>query len=165
MELSERNNKVKNLKIKFEALVQKNHGSSGEGDGEEHSQAYYVIKAAQEREELQRKGDELSAKIIQSEKELKSLQNALILLKNLGQKMHDISKNKGITREDLRLKEATKEQCDAASESLFAKKRDFQRAEREYEEDMRRYTEIKNKAETLAERRSKLISQLNGLSK
>lgn len=66
MELSERNNKVKNLKIKYEALVQKNHGSNGEG--EEHSQAYYVIKAAQEREELQRKGDELSAKIIQSEK-------------------------------------------------------------------------------------------------
>lgn len=64
MELSERNNKVKNLKIKYEALVQKNHGSSRDGDTE-HSQAYYVIKAAQEKEELQRKGDELSAKIIQ----------------------------------------------------------------------------------------------------
>jgi hypothetical protein len=32
MELSERNNKVKNLKVKFEALVQKNHGSNDEGD-------------------------------------------------------------------------------------------------------------------------------------
>lgn len=56
IELAERTNKVKNLKIKYEALVQKNHGS-GEGDTTEHSQAYYVIKAAQEREELQRKGD------------------------------------------------------------------------------------------------------------
>ncbi len=55
IELAERRNKVKNLRIKYESLVQKAHGSE---DGEaEHSQAYYVIKASQEREELQRKGD------------------------------------------------------------------------------------------------------------
>jgi hypothetical protein len=43
--LAERKNKVKNLKIKYESLVQKAHGS--EGGSTEHSQAYYVIKAAQ----------------------------------------------------------------------------------------------------------------------
>ena len=68
VELAERKNKVKNQKIKYESLVQKNKASNGETEGVgEHSQAYYLIKAAQEKEELRRKGDELNAKIKKSE--------------------------------------------------------------------------------------------------
>jgi len=52
IELSERKNKVKNLKIKYESLIQNNKAGNAEDDLREHSQAYYVIKAAQEREEL-----------------------------------------------------------------------------------------------------------------
>lgn len=47
VELQRRNTKVKNLRIKFEGLVQKNKSSTGEVDAAgEHTQAYYVIKAA-----------------------------------------------------------------------------------------------------------------------
>jgi UDP-glucose:O-linked fucose beta-1,3-glucosyltransferase len=54
VQLSTQKNKVNNHKIKYEALIQKNKPSGdGESDStQEHSQAYYVIKAAQEREEL-----------------------------------------------------------------------------------------------------------------
>lgn len=82
VELQLRKNKVKNLRIKYEGLVQKSQSSSGEVEAVgEHSQAYYVIKAAQEKEELQRYGDELDGKIRKCEKEIKALANTLDHLK------------------------------------------------------------------------------------
>lgn len=49
------------LAARYEVLV----GRVKKEEGEERSQAYYVIKAAQEREQLQREGDQLDAQIRQ----------------------------------------------------------------------------------------------------
>ncbi len=88
---------VKNLRIKYESLVQKSKAGAGEVSGkEEHSQAYYVIKASQEREELQRKGDDLNAKILKSEKELQALDNTHQHLKNRNSNYRDSFLNKVI---------------------------------------------------------------------
>jgi len=55
MELSQKITRANNLKLKYDSIVQKNKKSSDDDGGvEEHSQAYYVIKTAQEKEELQR---------------------------------------------------------------------------------------------------------------
>ena len=81
---------MKNLRIKYEGLIQKNKGGSdGDGEVQEHSQAYFVIKAAQDREELQRYGDELDGKIRKCEKELRALKNTLDHLKGRNKNYRD----------------------------------------------------------------------------
>ena len=63
-ELRERATRIDQLKKKYEVLVMTIAPSGGDdGDGEQHSQAYYLVKAAQEREELQHQGDELDIKV------------------------------------------------------------------------------------------------------
>jgi hypothetical protein len=51
MELRAGESTVDKLRSRFEVLAR--------GDGEGKPQSYYIIKAAQQREELQRRGDEL----------------------------------------------------------------------------------------------------------
>jgi len=163
VELSERLNKVKNLKIKYEALVQKKQSSDGLGDINDHSQAYYVIKAAQEREELQRKGDELNAKIIQSEKELKALENTLNHLKGRNSDFRDGFLNKGMTNKDVDQKSALEQQMNAASENYFKKKKEFQTKTKDYEEDLRRYNELQNRLAYVSQRRNETDVQVRKL--
>jgi len=160
VELSERLNKVKNLKIKYEALVQKKQSSDGMEDINDHSQAYYVIKAAQEREELQRKGDELNAKIIQSEKELKALDNTLNHLKNRNSNFRDGFLNRGMTNRDVEQKSALEQQMNVASENYFKKKREFQSKTKDYEEDLRRYNELQNRLTYVSQRRNEINGQV-----
>ena len=75
MELSLKITRAKNLKLKYESLISKNKG--GEEGGEKYSQAYYVIKTAQEKEELQRQKDEMEGKINKTRKDLRSLKMTL----------------------------------------------------------------------------------------
>jgi coiled-coil domain-containing protein 39 len=76
-ELRDRTGKVEKLKRRYEILM--TQFATEDGD-EDHSQAYYVIKAAQKREELQREGDELDSSIRKAEKEIKALENTLKLM-------------------------------------------------------------------------------------
>merc|ERR1719373_1006896 len=57
IELAERKQKIYNLKSKYENIMCKVKKEDGE---EQFSQAHYMIKAAQDKEELQRQGDELA---------------------------------------------------------------------------------------------------------
>jgi len=86
--LAEKLLKVEKLDNKY-GIVCGKMGADGDGDGDgEHTQAYYVIKAAQEREELQRQGDELDQKIQKAEREIRALEKTLqhLFAKNAGYK-------------------------------------------------------------------------------
>lgn len=95
VELSMKLTRAKNLKLKYESLIQKNKkGDEGE---EKYSQAYYIIKTAQEKEELQRQKDEMEGKITKCRKDLKSLKKTLSSLKERNEKLKKalILKEKG----------------------------------------------------------------------
>ncbi|XP_077204436.1 coiled-coil domain-containing protein 39 [Paroedura picta] len=78
-EFHERLSKIDKLKSRYEIITIVMMPPEGE---EEKSQVYYVIKAAQEKEDLQREGDALDAKIQQAEKECAALRNTLHVLNN-----------------------------------------------------------------------------------
>ena len=96
MELTQKLIRAKNLKLKYESLINKT--SKNEDGGEEkYSQAYYVIKTAQEKEELQRQGDEMAGKIAKCKKDLSSLKKTLEALQTRNDKLKKalILKQKG----------------------------------------------------------------------
>lgn len=74
LELSEKKLKISKLAAKYDVLAGKMKSLDEPEGNDDKSQAYFVIKAAQEREELQREGDALDAEISKAEKEVAALQ-------------------------------------------------------------------------------------------
>jgi UDP-glucose:O-linked fucose beta-1,3-glucosyltransferase len=123
VELQQRTNMVKNLRIKYEGLVCKNQSSSGEVEHHD-SQAYYVIKCQQVKEELQRQGDELDGKVKKCEKEIKALLNTLSHLQVRNKNYRD-KFMQGAEGADLERKQILDDQYRAATETFFRKQRDL----------------------------------------
>ncbi|KAM7043808.1 coiled-coil domain-containing protein 39 isoform 2-T2 [Acridotheres tristis] len=71
--------KIDKLKCRYEMFTLSMMPPEGE---EMKSQAYYVIKAAQEKEALQQEGDDLDAKICKAQKEITAMENSLCVLKS-----------------------------------------------------------------------------------
>ncbi|XP_076356242.1 coiled-coil domain containing protein 39 isoform X2 [Tachypleus tridentatus] len=75
-QLQECKNKINNMQTRYQLLL----GTLGVNKEDEKSQAYLLIKAAQEKEELRLRGVELSAVVSQAEEEMVALKNSVELV-------------------------------------------------------------------------------------
>ncbi|KAF6258267.1 hypothetical protein COO60DRAFT_1139442 [Scenedesmus sp. NREL 46B-D3] len=116
LELRDRQQKVDVLATKFETLASKNRATDPDG-GEPKSQAYYIIKAAQEREELQVAGDALDARITTAEAEVGMLSNTLSHMQATNVAFSS-SLRQGDTKAALQQRNALREQLDASYDKL-----------------------------------------------
>ena len=118
LELSEKQLKITKLNAKYDVLAGKmKSADEPEGVDSDKSQAYYVIKAAQEREELQREGDALDSEISKAEKEVAALQATMakIMEKNVAYRNSFRSVDE---REVAGIMETLKQQLDIAFDRM-----------------------------------------------
>ncbi|XP_053513771.1 coiled-coil domain-containing protein 39 isoform X2 [Artibeus jamaicensis] len=128
-EFHERLSKIDKLKNRYEILTVVMLPPEGE---EENTQTYYVIKAAQEKEELQREGDSLDAKINKAEKEIYALENTLQVLNSCNNNYKQSFKKVTPSSDEYELKIQLEEQKRAADEKYRYKQRQL----RELQEDI-----------------------------
>ncbi|XP_006535562.1 coiled-coil domain-containing protein 39 isoform X2 [Mus musculus] len=128
-EFHERLSKIDKLKNRYEILTVVMLPPEGE---EEKTQSYYVIKAAQEKEELQREGDSLDAKINKAEKEIYALQNTLQVLNSCNSNYKQSFKKVTPSSDEYALKIQLEEQKRTADERYRCKQRQI----RELQEDI-----------------------------
>ncbi|XP_049631867.1 coiled-coil domain-containing protein 39 [Suncus etruscus] len=160
-EYHERLSKIDKLKNRYELIIVVMLPPEGE---EEKTQAYYVIKAAQEKEELQREGDSLDAKISKAEKEIKALENTLQVMNSCNYKYKKSFQKVTPASAEYEVKKQLEERKRAADEKC----RYQQRQIRELQEDIQSMENtldvlehLTKKANAKLAEKQDLLSQLN----
>merc|ERR1719163_2245720 len=160
--------KVAALKAKFETLAKsmaRDDDDDDDGSGpSERSQAYYVIKAAQKREELQREGDELDSKIRTAEREIRALEATLHHLVDRNQEFRT-----GFQKADMDSRvgaqlQALEQQVKQASDSLFKKRKELQRVANDLEDDQGRAGQVQEQLKHLSRHNENVLYALKELA-
>ncbi|NXY45981.1 CCD39 protein, partial [Ceuthmochares aereus] len=119
-EIQERLSKIDKLTCRYEILTIAMMPPEGE---EEKALTYYVIKAAQEKEELHCEGDNLDAKICKAEEEIAALENTVCILNNCNNNYQNSFKEVTETSEECEEKLKLEEEKRAADQQYRYKQR------------------------------------------
>ncbi|KAM3834526.1 coiled-coil domain-containing protein 39 [Vipera latastei] len=149
-EFHERLSKIEKLKSRYEIITIVMMPPEGE---EEKTQAYYVIKAAQEKEDLQREGDSLDAMIQKAEKECIALENTLHVLDNCNSNYRNSFKQVVEKSEEHKEKTKLEEEKRAADEKHRYKRRQI----KELQEDIQA---MQNNLDTLVKKEALLQEKI-----
>lgn len=125
-------------------------------DGKEQSQAYFVIAAAQRREELQREGDELDANIRKATREIRALEETLADINNINSKQRTAAHRADPKSQDAAELKRIFRESEAARDTAFKKKKELQRLINDLNEDKRRVEQLQEQTKVAAENRTHL---------
>ena len=153
IEHTARQTQVDKLQSKYESLC-KMTGLGGDDDTvppEERTQAYFVIKAAQKREELQRKGDDLDDKIKIAERDLRGLRKSLEHLTIRNTELRVSLHKTDVSSEAAQRVQALSDTNQVYADVLFKRKKELQRVQSDMEEDERRCEEMNIQSKNLTE--------------
>ena len=153
VDLRNRELAVEKLKARFEAVV---NAKGGQEEGV--SQSHFIIQAAQRREELQRKGDDLDANIRKAEKEIRALQATLDHLNVRNLAYRESFQKVSLDGTDYEVMKQLEQRNKMSKDALFRKKKELQRLTTDYDEDCRRLEVMRNKATRADKQREHLQS-------
>ncbi|XP_037262089.1 coiled-coil domain-containing protein 39 [Falco rusticolus] len=160
-EFQDRLNKIDKLRCRYEILTVVMMPPEGE---EEKTHTYYAIKAAQEKEALQREGDDLNAKICKAEKEIVALENTLCVLNNCNSNYRNSFREVTETNEEYEEKLKLEEEKKAADEKYRYKRRQIKELQENLESMEKDFDVLLKKGALFQEQKKEkaaLILQLN----
>jgi chromosome segregation ATPase len=151
LELRAKESAVDKLRARFEAL-----SKGREDEGEEKSQSYYIILAAQRREQLQRQGDELDQAVRKCEREIRALQTTLDHLNARNTAYRTSFQKVDIKGDDADVLRQLEERTKMGKDALFHRKKELQRLVTDYEEDARRLEQVKTQNSRVVQQKEHL---------
>jgi len=149
IDLRKREANVERLKARFDAVAR-------QPDEEKYSQAYFIIRAAQKKEELQRKGDELDQEVRKCEREIRALNITLEHLNTRNVAYRESFQKVDIKGDDIEILKQLEDRTKVNKENLFRKKKELQRLNTDFDEDSRRYEQLNQQTEKIKNQQTHL---------